>query len=174
MDIYTRIRKQLQNLCQQGQSSFGLFLAEVVSVEQDTTCTVRLNPSLTLSDVQLRAVVNQETTGILIKPAVGSYVLVADLSGGQYTRLAVVMYSEIDRIEINGGENNGLVKIQELTDKLNALVDWCKGHTHGGVITAVSGGSGAPAVGTPGNTGKPTSNPDRFDKADYEDDKITH
>ena len=53
-------------------------------------------------------------------------------------------------------------------------MDWCKNHTHDGVITAVSGGSGSPATGTPGNTGKPITTPNDFDKSDYEDDKITH
>ena len=83
-------------------------------------------------------------------------------------------HSEIETIAINGGKNKGLINIEDLTDKLNALVDWCENHTHSGVITAVSGGSGAPAVGTPGNTGKPITAPNTFNQSDYEDDKITH
>jgi hypothetical protein len=46
-----------------------------------------------------------------------------------------------------------MVKVQALTDKLNALVEAFNKHTHPGVITAAAGGqrggSGAPAVGTP-------------------------
>ena len=117
-------------------------------------------------------------------------VLVADLSHGEMRELVIVQYSEVEKIEvcigdsaievsdgditINGGENNGLVKITELTNKLNELVNAFNNHTHSGVITAVSGGSGAPAIGTPGNTGTPVSTAKTFTKDDYEDTKVTH
>lgn len=79
-----------------------------------------------------------------------------------------------DKITFNGGDNVGLVKIVELTDKINALVDSFNKHTHPGVITAVSGGSGNPAVGTPGSTQIPASPAKKLSKKDYENEKITH
>ena len=170
MSVYSDIRNKLQELCQKQTSA--LILAEVKQVD-DTTCTVIID-DLELSDVRLRAVVNEEESGIVVTPKVGSMVMITDLSHGAMRDWAVIMYSEIDNITINGGKNNGIINIQDLTDKLNALVDWCKNHTHDGVITAVSGGSGLPATGTPGNTGKPITTPNDFDKSDYEDDKITH
>lgn len=169
-NVYSDIKKKLQELCQKQTSA--LILAEVKKVD-GTTCTVAID-DLELSDVRLRAVVNEEESGIVVSPKVGSMVMITDLSHGNMRDWAVIMYSEIDNITINGGKNNGMINIQDLTDKLNALVDWCKNHTHDGVITAVSGGSGAPATGTPGNTGKPITTPNEFDKSDYEDDKITH
>ena len=136
-------------------------------------CSVLVD-DLELSDVRLRAVINDEESGIIVTPKVGSMVMITDLSHGKMRDWAVVMYSEVENITINGGKNSGIVNIVALTDKLNALVDWCKTHTHSGVITSVSGGSGAPAVGTTGTTGEPISFPQAFDKSDYEDDKITH
>lgn len=79
-----------------------------------------------------------------------------------------------DKIVFNRGDNLGFVKVMELTDKINALVDSFNNHTHSGVITAVSGGSGNPAVGTPGNTQIPISPAHKLNKKDYENDKITH
>ena len=151
-----------------------IFVAEVASVEDDTTCTVRLGSGLELKDVRLRAVVNDEKTGILITPTVGSHVLVADFSGGQLTDMAVLQYSQVDKVTLNGGDLKGLVKIEELTKKLNNLVNWCKNHVHSGVITAVSGGVTEPAVGTPGNSAAPTTSPADFNKDDYEDTAVTH
>lgn len=81
---------------------------------------------------------------------------------------------DADRITLNGGSLGGLIKIEELTAKVNELIDAFNSHTHPGVITAVSGGSGAPAVGTPGNTQAPATTAARFDKGDYENTKVTH
>lgn len=157
-------------MCQSKLSA--LILAEVKQVD-GTTCIVTID-ELELREVRLRAVVNDEESGIVVTPKVGSMVMISDLSNGNMNDWAVMMYSEIETIAINGGKNKGLINIEDLTDKLNALVDWCENHTHSGVITAVSGGSGAPAVGTNGNTGKPITAPNAFNQSDYEDDKITH
>ncbi|MDD4141595.1 MAG: hypothetical protein PHR20_02215 [Bacteroidales bacterium] len=103
------------------------FTAKVESVDGEI-CSVSID-GFTLNDVRLRAVINDETSKILITPTIGSYVLVTDLIRGNLTSLAVIAYSEIDKIDIdadntiiiNGGENNGLVKVEPLTKKLIAL-----------------------------------------------------
>lgn len=77
-------------------------------------------------------------------------------------------------ITFNKGDNGGLVIIEKLTNKINEFITTFNNHTHGGVITAVSGGSGAPAVGTPGNSGTPTSSAKSLNKKDYENSKIKH
>lgn len=186
MDTYTKIAQAVKAIV--GSQKASLFTATVKSVD-DTVCTVDVG-GMELTDVRLRSVVNNDQGRILVTPKVGSTVLIGDLSNGACRDLAVLGFSEAEKaevvigdssvtvesgkVELNGGQNDGLVKINALTDKLNALVDWCAGHTHGGVVTAVSGGSGSPAVGTPGNTSAPTSQPDKFDKKNYEDTKITH
>lgn len=45
----------------------------------------------------------------------------------------------------------------ELKSDFNTLVSTFNSHVHSGVIVSVSGGSGAPAVGVPGNSAAPTS-----------------
>lgn len=179
MDVYQEIK---QKLCRITGADIdrGLFTAEVKSVSGET-CSVMLD-DLQLDDVRLRVVAEDGNDNrMLLTPKVGSYVLVADLSNGDKRDFAVVMMSEVQKIElsadelvINGGQNGGMVKLQELTDKLNALIDSFNNHVHSNVIVAVTGGSGAPAVGTPGNSGTPTTTADRFNKSDYENTAIKH
>ena len=186
MDTYTKIAQAVKAIV--GSQKASLFTATVKSVD-DTVCTVDVG-GMELTDVRLRSVVNNDQGRILATPKVGSTVLVGDLSNGAFTDLAVLRFAEVDKVEItigdssitiesgkiemNGGNNNGLINIADLTEKLNALVDWCANHTHSGVITAVSGGSGAPAVGKSGNTATSTSQPQKFEKSNYEDTTITH
>ncbi len=162
-------------------------LASVKSVDTaKRTCSID-DDGVVMYGVRLQPITHG-TTGITIYPKVGAQVLCAKIEEGDdymllhasevdKVEVAIGQSSitiESDKIELNGGNNDGLIKIADLTSKLNALVDWCANHTHSGVITAVSGGSGAPAVGTPGNTATPTSQPQKFDKSNYEDTAVTH
>lgn len=146
MGVYEEIK---QKLCQLTGADIdrGLFTAEVTKVSGDT-CSVRYG-DLVFEDVRLRVIAEDSNNSrMLLTPKVGSCVLVADLSDGDKRDFAVVMLSEVEKVELtadvmfNGGSNGGLVKIQELTDKLNGLIDKFNNHTHSGVIIAVSGGSG--------------------------------
>lgn len=170
MNPLSEIKESIQKMASKGGAGI-VFTAKVKSVERDTTCTVDLD-GLTVSDVRLRAVVNGETSKILVTPKTGSHVLVADLSG-DLSQLAVVVYSEVEKIEVdadnivfNGGDNKGLIKIEKLTQKLNDLVRTFNNHTHQvdttGGPTAQSGTTAIPS---------PAS---EFDKSFYEDTKITH
>ena len=170
MNPLSEIKESIQKMASKGGAGI-VFTAKVKSVERDTTCTVDLD-GLTVSDVRLRAVVNGETSKILVTPKTGSHVLVADLSG-DLSQLAVVGYSEVEKIEVdadnivfNGGDNKGLIKIEKLTQKLNDLVRTFNNHTHQvnttGGPTAQSGTTAIPS---------PAS---EFDKSFYEDTKITH
>lgn len=125
MDPLSEIKEKIKRIAN-GNNSFTCFTAKVTSVDGET-CDVELE-SMKLTDVRLRAVVNGENSKILVTPKTDSYVLIADLSGN-LSQLAVVGYSEVEKIEINatdkiifnGGNNKGLVKIEELTQKLNAI-----------------------------------------------------
>ena len=84
---------------------------------------------------------------IAIKPKVNTDCLIAIVEGDEAT--ALLLYAdEAELTQFNGGVNGGLIKIVELESKLNDLVDKFNNHVHSGVITAVTGGSGSPAVGT--------------------------
>jgi hypothetical protein len=66
-------------------------------------------------DAQLCAGIDD---GIIIKPAIDSlvYVLIP-----KYSTPFIVQYSDVVSLLFKGGNFGGLVKVQELTDKINAL-----------------------------------------------------
>jgi hypothetical protein len=128
MNNLSEIKKSISRM--RGAQQPSILLAQVKGVDGET-CTVSID-GLELSDVRLRAVVNGNESRLLITPTVDSFVLVTDLSCGNMTSLAVTGFSEIDNIKldlgnteeaitINGGDNAGLVKVIELTEKLTPL-----------------------------------------------------
>lgn len=118
MNPLSEIRKSIKGMT---SGNGRLFTAKVLSADGETCC-VDID-GLVVSDVQLRAVVNGEESGILITPKAGSYVTVADLSG-DLTRMVVVGFSEVEKIEVNaddkiifnGGQNKGLVKVEKMVN----------------------------------------------------------
>jgi hypothetical protein len=118
MDPLSEIREKIKRIAN-GNGSFTCFTAKVTSVDGET-CDVELE-GMKLTDVRLRAVMNGEDSKILVTPKIGSHVLVVDLSGN-LSQLAVVGYSEVEKIEIdatdhiilNGGNNKGLVKVEPM------------------------------------------------------------
>ena len=180
MNPLSEIKESIQKMASKGGAGI-VFNAKVKSVQGDTTCTVDLD-GLTVSDVRLRAVVNGETSKILVTPKTGSHVLVADLSG-DLSQLAVVGYSEVEKIEVdandeivfNGGENHGLVKIEELKRNLDTLKNYVTA-----LKSAVATGLGAVGAGTTANgaNGKLSFNIAMIGRSinfeDMEDTKITH
>ncbi len=133
MDIYSKIKDAIREIA--GKELSWLRVAKVVSCN-GYKCTVMIG-SLRLEDVRLRAVVNDKEDKVLLTPKIGSMVLVYDLSAGRLRDLVVLSMSEVEKIEIkagnttididnngiilNGGNLDGLVKAQALTDRLNAL-----------------------------------------------------
>lgn len=144
MNPLSEIRKSIKGMT---SGNGRLFTAKVLSADGETCC-VEID-GLVVSDVQLRAVVNGEESGILITPKTGSYVTVADLSG-DLTRIVVVGFSEVEKISIdaetdiviNGGGYGGLIKIEDLVDELNRLVQTFNSHTH----VVPNGTSNAPST----------------------------
>ena len=157
----------------------GLILVgEVKSVEGET-CTVNVG-GLELDEVRLTAVNDGADGKLLLTPKEGSMVLMADLSGGNLRDLAVIGYTHIekgeasfdqiaieaDSIELNGGDNGGLVNIEKLKEwmqnvesdlaTLQALLE-----------SSPIAGNGAPAAIAFTPKTKSVS-------AGIEDDRITH
>lgn len=126
MDTYSEIAKALRQIVGRDGNSAPIFTGEVKSVEGET-CTVLIG-ELEVPDVLLTPADDGKDGKLIITPKTGSMVTVADLSGGELRHLSVVQWGEVekmsltaDSIELNGGENGGLVKIQKLTDRLNNL-----------------------------------------------------
>ena len=165
MDMYSKIRRSIQHIASEGGQSVFIYPARVETVK-GSTCSVRINDDLTVTDVRLRAVINSQTEQVLVTPKVGSYVLVVDLSGGNHRDLAVIACSEVSEINIkigntvatinaegivfNGGSLGGLVKLQELKDNLDSLKSYVEA-MNGALPAAFSAvGAGAAANGATG------------------------
>ncbi|HPX59820.1 MAG TPA: hypothetical protein PLL02_05250 [Bacteroidales bacterium] len=156
-----------------GTQAFDTWICKVVDVSEVSCVVERVFDNLQIKNVRLNATV-KSNDGLVIYPKKDSYVLVTTIDNEKYF---VSQFSEIEKITldvtedifVNGGKNEGLVKIKELTEKLNALVsdfnafvDIYSSHTH-----AVSGAStGAPSV--------PATKTENFNQSYYENEKIKH
>lgn len=81
-----------------------------------------------------------------------------------------------DGIVLNGGSLGGLVKVGELTDKLNGLIDAFNSHTHelpAGVV-AVTGSAAAQSNPAPITVPPVTSGHPNVSRGDYENEKVKH
>jgi hypothetical protein len=93
------------------------------------TCDVELTDGTELPDVRLRAVLNDKSDGLIVYPKLGSYVLVSSINN-RLEQSFVVLASEVDTIVFNEGKNGGLVKIEELVERLNRLEERMTSHQH--------------------------------------------
>lgn len=101
----------------------AMFDAKVVEV-QDLTCTVE-RQGLQYS-ARLCAAFESSDSQIIIKPKVGSSVMVGDLSNGLLRDLVVLSVSDVELVSMNGGSLGGMVKIEELRKSLDSLKQYCE------------------------------------------------
>jgi len=97
----------------------NLFEGEVTEAK-DTTISAKIQ-GLTHENIRLVSGFANSTATMIVKPKVGSKVLIADLSAGKMRDLIVLMVEKAEVITFNGGENGGLIKIEELTKQINAI-----------------------------------------------------
>lgn len=171
MDSLSEIRESIRNMAA-GTGGARIFTAKVLSTDGETCC-VDID-GLVVSDVRLRAVVNGEESGILVTPKTGSYVTVADLSGN-LTRLVVVGFSEVEKIEVNaddriifnGGQNHGLVKVENMVGWMQKVYNDLQ------TLTGLLSGSTVDGNGLPlAITFTPTTPSPTID--DFQNKDITH
>lgn len=142
---------------------------EVISTE-GLTCTVQIGEAK-IEGVRLRSSLTDRERQVLVVPKVGSSVTLGCLTA-DLNNLVVLQVDEIDSITINGGQLGGVVNIEQLTSKINDLVEAFNRHTHmlppGVVVT--TGGVNANPISVPA----PGSKAAAFDRSDYEDNTIKH
>lgn len=163
MDRYSDIRRALREICK--TEGNYIFTAEVDSVSGQS-CDVMVG-SMKISEVRLCSVDDGESGNLMIVPKVGSKVLVMDMSGGDMRDLVIVKVSQTESIVINGGKLGGLIKIEELTKKINDLVKTFNNHTH---TVKTTGSSSAQS----GVSDVPMSKMQSLSKGDYEDERVKH
>lgn len=125
-----------------GRQGWQYFNAEVVSTNGETS-TIKVG-SLSLTGVRNAASANGDALNVKISPTAGSTVLVADLSGGEMRELAIIAYSKIDSIVLDGGSLGGLVKGMELKtqlDKMSARIDGIADALKNSATAAQDGGA---------------------------------
>lgn len=151
-----------------------VFPANVVSVDETAlTCVVQtLNDDAPMSDVRLKAAIDNVTDGIVEIPVVGSTVLVC-LIGNDENTAFVVKCSSVSKVVMFGGSKGGLINIGDLVSKINAIenklnsvINTFNTHVHSGVTTGP--GSSAVTPTTVAGTLTPTN------RTDIEDVKVTH
>lgn len=81
-----------------------------------------------------------------------------------------------EKVVFNGGDNKGIVKIHELTEKINALVDAHNTHTHTLISGTVAVAGSATSQSNPAPITVPaiTTKAQKLNMADYENDKVKH
>ena len=174
-----------------GLQQIQTYLATVTSVDADQrTCSVEIE-EVEYEDVRLYSVADAELKGFVTLPKIGSQVLVSRI--GNSNEMFVSMFSVVDgviltigekmelkikdnevylnsdKIVFNGGENHGMVKVKELTDKINKLEKQCND-----ILTTLQGITIVPNAGLafkPIFTMAPLVT---TQQADIENDKITH
>lgn len=155
-----------------GPTPITVYQGIVASVE-GITCTVTFG-SQSVSGIRLRASEADQDAQILLVPRVGSAVVVGSLSG-DLSQLAVLSVDAVERIEINGGQLGGLINIEQLTAKINELVEAFNKHTHTLIIgSVVVGPTPQLANENPITVPKPLIPASRLEREDYEDTTITH
>lgn len=166
------IKEAIRAIIGKGNGGSLFLVGEVKSVDGES-CTVDV-AGLEIDEVRLTAVNDGGDGKLLITPKEGSMVLLADMSGGTLRDLAMVGFTNVekieatcDSIELNGGGNGGLVNIEALTQKINELVQAFNSHTH----PVETKGTAAAQAGTAAPTTSPAQT---LNKSDYEDTKITH
>ncbi|MBR1922135.1 MAG: hypothetical protein IJ838_00075 [Paludibacteraceae bacterium] len=135
MNIYSQIAQTIRNIAGVKVGGATIFPAVVKQVN-GAVCTITIG-DLDISDVRLRAVINNDQDQILRIPKANSQVLVADMSGGEFRELVVIEQSQTEKIDltigqttlviedgkitINGGNNGGLINIGDLTKQINTI-----------------------------------------------------
>jgi hypothetical protein len=116
MSLESDIKKALTDFVKRLDNPMPL-ICKVTSIDLNAlTCYCEpVNGDADITDVRLMA---QKSNGFLIIPKLNSIVCVTFIDD---SNAYVSMFSEIDEIQLNGKNFDGLVKAQQLTNKLNAL-----------------------------------------------------
>lgn len=116
MDKERLLREGIKGLA--GENASQLRIGKVLSVN-GALCEVELLDTGATVDARLRAADDGQTNGLLIVPAESSTVIVARFSNA--LGWAVIFFSEVDSVQFRNPDFGGLVKVETLTERLNAL-----------------------------------------------------
>ncbi|GAB5524887.1 MAG: hypothetical protein Roseis2KO_27590 [Roseivirga sp.] len=120
-----------------------VFPATVKAVDKDTmTCTVTPPDGVDMLDVRLKAAVEEVNEGMVEIPAIDSSVLVV-IIGNRQENAFIARCSGVEEVLFYGGENGGLIKVNELVsqlEKVNTFLDKLKSAIDQAVVVPNDGG----------------------------------
>ena len=101
MDKPSQIKRLLQGIAGTDKQAFHFRIMTVTGVDGDT-CRARIGgEGIEIPDIRLCAIPGGGKNGLIVTPAVGSVILVADLSCGLLRDLAAVGFSEIESVRLH-------------------------------------------------------------------------
>ena len=101
MDKTTQIRSLLRSIAGTDKPSFSFRLMEVVGTDGDL-CRAKID-DFEIPGIRLSSIDGGSENGLLVVPAKGSIILVADISCGDLRELCAIGYSEIESIRFHQG-----------------------------------------------------------------------
>lgn len=102
MDKTTQIRSLLRSIAGTDKPSFSFRLMEVVGTDGDL-CRAKID-DFEIPGIRLSSIDGGSENGLLVVPAKGSIILVADISCGDLRELCAIGYSEIESIRFHQGK----------------------------------------------------------------------
>lgn len=112
MSKYKLLGDVFSEALKKNTNTLPLINAEVVSVEDEESCTVKID-ELIIDEVRLKATINGSNNKVIVQPKVGSMVLIGSLTG-DLKDLAVLSVDEIEKLLY---EQDGLRIEIDSTDK---------------------------------------------------------
>lgn len=162
-------------------SGISIHIGKVKEIdEKEDTCTVDMD-GLQMHDVRIHAIIDEQVTDkCTVYPAMDSYVMVLGMGDCEGMILATSTIAKVniktgdvsaevskDGVTLNGGALGGMVKVNELTDKINELVKAFNNHTHQVSTTGTAAAQSGSAVAIQNKASM-------LKGTDYEDDKVKH
>jgi hypothetical protein len=160
------IKEAIQKIMEEKIGGSASMLCTVTAVDGSTCSVTTLDTEIDLYGVRLQAAASN---GILLKPKVGSIVVITPITDFEFV---VVMFSDIDEITLLDGSFGGLTKTQELKtqlDKTNQVVQALVNSLTTWTPVANDGGAALKAFATSALAGKVVG-----DYTDIENTLINH
>lgn len=184
------LQRLIEAIARKGQAPLLVTVGKVSNIDEDKRiCDITIDDDLTLNNCRLNAIIDSYSNKLLIVPKDNSMVAFIAI-GGKLTEPLVIAYSEIEKIlltigesdiliedgkiEMNGGNLGGLIKLQQLESNLDKLKKYVED------LATMASSAMAPMAALDGGASVATFNTNwgamkaAFSFDDMEDTKITH
>lgn len=180
----------LESVFKKQQGPLLVTVGKVSNIDESKRiCDISIDEDITLSNCRLNAIIDSYENHLLIVPKDNSMVAFIAV-GGKLTEPLIIAYSEIEKvlltigesdiliedgkIEMNGGNLGGLIKLQQLESNLDKLKKYVED------LATMASSAMAPMAALDGGASVATFNTNwgamkaAFSFDDMEDTKITH